>query len=449
MTKYFFISMVCMIVVSGAARAERVIHYGKDYVVYGHDAASPRPERRPSPGRPMMTIDAYRLNVYLNFDGAPLTQGGNDATSNTTDLITVPSLSYPALDWTTFGGKEAGMKAVVDELKILFMNYAVEWVTTRPASGDYTMAMIGGDGSNCSGGGAAVGISPLDCKNSRKNEIVLIFGAKLAGSTKQLAYVIAHELGHSFGLEHVTDTKSIMAPALSGATCCWTISKLSEAGTCGRTEQDDAAVLKDNLGVGEGDTIPPKVWFVHPGAGAVLPPNFSFEVAAADDLRIHHVEIFLDGVKKLELYKPPFASSVTNLADGPHVLQAKAYDWKPNEVTVEAKVTVNSQCVKDGTCYVGEAGIGNECAVAADCASGLCVKKDGVGRCSETCDTQTKICPEGTSCESVADAFLCTAGTGWSLEKASGGCTIGGERGALPLLGLLLIGLLLIARRRR
>ena len=59
------------------------------------------------------------------------------------------------------------------------------------------VSLFWGDGCK-KGGAGTIGIAPLDCKNSNKNDLVLVFGDKLS-SARQLAFVIAHELGHSFG----------------------------------------------------------------------------------------------------------------------------------------------------------------------------------------------------------------------------------------------------------
>ena len=50
-----------------------------------------------------------RQVVFLNFDGAVLTSGGNSSQNNKTMLLTVASHNYPAMNWSSFGGKDKGM----------------------------------------------------------------------------------------------------------------------------------------------------------------------------------------------------------------------------------------------------------------------------------------------------------------------------------------------------
>jgi hypothetical protein len=432
-----------------AARADEPTKYyslDNDFIVEAPPASSG-----------MTLVADYRLTIYLNFDGASLSQGPSDSKNNRTELIASASLAYPAMgSWTKLGGRDKGVSDIIAELKLLFMKVGVELVTTRPASGDYTMAMIGGDGSGVvASGGDAVGISPLDCKNSNKNDIVLIFAEKLGGSAKDIAYVIAHELGHSFGLEHVEDATSIMAPALTNQTCCWTVAAVQAPATCGRSQQDDERVLLENVGAGPGDTTPPRVWFSSPGDGAVLAQNFSITADAIDDLRIHHVTLYLDGQKKLELPSGPYAAFFSNLPVGEHVLKAEAVDWKPNTTSVEIKVTVDPGCMNAGTCSAGKLALGGDCQKSDECSTGICGLKDGAGRCSLGCEGAGALCPKDTACTQAGESWICAAGEGWTVEKAapsSGGCAAAASApagGSATGLLLLLALLSLVFRRAR
>ncbi len=403
----------------------------------------------PSPAR-AADESKYRLVVYLNFDGVTLKRGGNVAQNNETNLIGSPTFDYPALTWSRLGGKEAGLKETLDELKLLYGNYAVQLVTERPTGGDYTMAVVGGKGEGVAAGSAtAVGVAPMDCKNDNPNDLALIFGDKV-DSPKQLAFVIAHELGHTFGLEHVSDPKGIMAPALNAETCCFVSSPLAEGSSCGRTEQDAEAILLENLGAGEGDTVPPLVWIDRPGNGALVPPNFSFEAGSADDLRVHHVTLYVDGKKVAELDRPPYVAVLTGLEAGEHILRAETFDWKPNQVATEVTVTVDPACPAEGSCYFGTVGVGRACEAGGDCTSGLCASLGDRSRCTAGCDGDGASCPDKTACREVAGEWACVGDDeGWSLNSSAGGCAIAGEPGAKGWIALLLLAAALLARRKR
>lgn len=429
-----------------------------DGKVYSLDNdAFPPPRSEGDEEVPLQLIDdppTGRQVVFLNFDGAPLTSGGNDATRNKTRLLTVSSHNYPAMSWGSFGGKDKGMADVLKEVKILYYKYGVEFVTKRPASGDYSMVMIGGTGQNCKGGGSAVGISPLDCKNNDKTDVLFVFGNRLS-SAKQVAFVIAHELGHAVGLEHIDNNKGIMYPQLSGNTTGWASGNVSGGSSCGRTTQDADKILTENLGVGEPDKVAPLIWIMRPGDDAVLPGRFTMEVGAVDDFSLASVVIYVDGTKKLTLTASPFVALVEGLSDGEHTLKAEARDLKPNVSTAEIEIEVDSSCTGSGKCDPAgsKAGLGMPCSVGDDCGTGICAEKDGVGYCAALCDTKTKLCPTGTTCQDAGGESACVKGTGFSLDHADGkGCSIASGRThdlgsalMLTLLGLALFGL---GRRR-
>ena len=411
----------------------------------------------------MTTIgDAPWQVVYLNFDGAQLKPGPSDSQQNTSILVSGP-VDYPAMQsLDKFGGKDAAIKAIVDKLKIIFATVAVKFVTSRPSSGDYTMAMIGGNGQGInSSSGGAIGVSPLDCGNKNKNDICVIFGDKIAAggspSITMLATTTAHELGHSFGLDHIVDKGGIMYPQALGATQ-WATSQ-TDGGSCTKGVQNAVKVLQDNLGVGKQDKLPPKLWFKRPGNSAVLPQDFSFEVTAGDDLGVHHVTVYVDGKKKIEGTDPPFTGILRGVAEGEHTLKAEAADWLGNKAETSIKVTVKKACVGAGTCHGGIGGIEAPCTGGGECITGVCAVKDGAGTCVDTCDASAEdpVCPAGLTCKKAGEQDACLPGDGYALSMSGddeGGCRVGPGSGSgagalpwLPLLGIL--ALLALAWRRR
>jgi hypothetical protein len=450
----------------GAAAKTKPLALEHDLVLLQPASSSPPAAFVPAGDQPWQVI-------YLNFDGEKLkgSPGNSNSKTNETSLVAAASFDYPAFQsWDKLGNdRQKSVQEVIDILRLIYMKFAVKFVTTRPADGDYTMVMIGGDGQGTAGSGAAIGVAPLDgppkypkCGNTNKNDIVFVFGDKIAKSygaqlARALALVAAHELGHSFGLEHVTDDKGIMFPQANvNPILQWVNAPVKQPGVCGNTNQDAEALLRERLGEGKQDTVVPLVWFKRPGSGAVLPPEFSFEVAAADDLGVHHVEIFLDEKKVLSLTDPPFTNALTKISDGEHTLRAEVQDWANQRGTAKVTFTVDSKCALEGSCYGGKGGLDTECQGGADCESGICAldsSPGSSGRCVEKCSGETAVCPKDTKCREVGGSLACLPEVGdWSLDGSGGGDGCAMSRGpggaALPPLALLLALALLVIRRR-
>lgn len=187
--------------------------------------------------------------VYVALEGERLVRGGSDAHASSSPALLVPELAYPALDWEPLGGRARAQPELLVELARLFRPWQVELVTTRPAAGPYTMVVVGGRGEGVLGAAeGGIGASPLDCENTQPSDVSLVFADRV-DSPARLALVIAHELGHTFGLEHVDDLQDIMYPTLSRTACCFGQAELKGTSSCGRTVQDARKILDQNLGL--------------------------------------------------------------------------------------------------------------------------------------------------------------------------------------------------------
>ncbi len=90
------------------------------------------------------------------------------------------------------------------------------------------------------------------------------------------------------------------------------------------------------------DQIPPVVNIFYPAQGAKLSGQVEIKANATDNVGVTTVFFYVDGTfKALIMHAPPYATmwDTTKVADGPHVLQAKAWDKAENQAE-SAEVTV-------------------------------------------------------------------------------------------------------------
>src|SRR5690606_18322965 len=177
--------------------------------------AVPVPHEAPrerAPGQP--AEHASQGRVFVNFDGANLTEGWDDARNDVTQIGELAG---------AFAAYGAGSKrdAVMQAVRADWAPFNVVITDTRPGSGDYTMNMTGP--TNPFGGGV-LGIAPLDCNDSQThNNITYAFhSASDSYSAAVTATTIGQEVAHSYGLEHVDQPADIMNPYNAGGDASFT-----------------------------------------------------------------------------------------------------------------------------------------------------------------------------------------------------------------------------------
>ena len=152
--------------------------------------------------------------VFVNFDGVtvrscPTQAYCSDARINRSRIIE-SFFDRDSITWRPYTNT-AGRNLIMAELREAFAPYDVQFTTSRPSSGDYTMLVIATN-SEFSG----LGVAPLDCNNRWRNDIAFVYRAN-DFDARTIANAAVHELGHSFGLSHVeaqTDYMFFQANAL-------------------------------------------------------------------------------------------------------------------------------------------------------------------------------------------------------------------------------------------
>ncbi len=135
--------------------------------------------------------------IYLNFDGAELAPGPDDAPAGTS--TTLPGVSAPFQS-------PGQIPAIVGMVEDAWTGLDVQFVTDEPDEGPYTMVVI--TPSNPLGAGV-LGISDLDCANANVNSVAAAFTDSPVGPDI-IATVISRELGFSHGLEIVESETDFM-----------------------------------------------------------------------------------------------------------------------------------------------------------------------------------------------------------------------------------------------
>jgi Zn-dependent metalloprotease len=165
------------------------------------------------------------------------------------------------------------------------------------------------------------------------------------------------------------------------------------------------------VGVGQpptpSDTTPPTVTFTSPTDGARVLAGFAVTVDATDDVGVDRVELSIDGVVAGSDESAPYELTTDPaLALGPHTLTATAFDGV-NQGTATITITIGEP--------------DTVCTTDADCDDG------------ETCQAGT-----------------CTSPPGGTGDGGGCGCTTTGDERGLALTNFfLLVGTLLLLRRRR
>jgi len=299
--------------------------------------------REQAPGQP--ALHASQGRIFVNFDGAQLSDGWDDSTNDVTQISELVGsfAAYGAGDM-----REAVMQAVRNDWE----PFNVVVTDSRPASGSYTMNMTGP--TNPFGGGV-LGIAPLDCDDSQTHDnITYAFHSANDGfSAATQATTIGQEVAHSYGLEHVDNPADVMNPYNAGGDASFTdqcitivqgvVCGSQHAAECGSSgQQNSYAELMTLFGASNPDTSLPTVSITYPADGATFPTgsDFTITVMASDDQAVEQVTLYSNGNEQGIDAASPYGWDVSNIPAGTYELYVVAADAAGNE-TESATVTIS------------------------------------------------------------------------------------------------------------
>jgi hypothetical protein len=183
--------------------------------------------------------------LYVNFEGADLKWGYRRGKSF---ILCKKEATLPAAELT-----DDEKTQIVAEVQRYFEIIKTKLIVTaeKPADGAYTIIYVGGTYADlgCKQNTNLLGIAPLDISDLNHNDSGFAFTGHLTGTSAQKVYTIsttiAHEAGHTFGLQHVKDVRDIMTPYAQPTTDGFLKSQ-----TIGlfKFTQDEPAILRKQLG---------------------------------------------------------------------------------------------------------------------------------------------------------------------------------------------------------
>ncbi len=337
--------------------------------------------------------------LYVNFDGGVLLDGcGNEARYNCSTLASLFD-GYVG----PFGGNDTQRISILQATRKAVADFGVRVVVDRPPDDvDYTMVMYGDLGPQ-----DFAGIAPyIDCEDIHRNDTSFTgaFDTSNTGST-----VILQEAAHTWGLEHVDAEFDILNPFKSSGVHqsftdeCHRIVANTDLqptpGSCNQIHtkfcesgyQNSWQEMRWLFGPAIPDTTPPKLEIIAPLPDEVfvLPATIPLIGEIEDDLdpQFYHLEVYYGDAK---------------LYDNDNIELSLLLE-NPPEGEIELRVVVRD-----------EAGNEDEATIAFE------------------------ILPEGSELPAEDDVVL--------DDPPTGSCAIGDRTGDR---GLALLGLVLVARRRR
>jgi hypothetical protein len=415
----------------------------------GQDRGTPIPvppeaPRLRNPGDPKPL--AMQGRIFVNFDGAQLESGWDDSTQDITQIGEL------AGSFSSYGDDATAREAVMQAVREDWADFDVVITDSRPASGDYTMAMVGP--TNPYGGGV-LGIAPLDCDDEQThNNIVFAFhSANDQFSESTTATTIGQEVAHSYGLEHVNAESDIMNPYNAGGNAtfrdeCISITGGANCGSqhsaeCGSsTSQNSYQELMTLFGASTPDTAAPTVAITSPADGAEFSVGDDFEIVveASDDNVVEGVTLFNNGTESESDASEPYGWGVTNVPEGMYEFYVEATDPAGNVATSDVvTIYVGVDAPVDPTDSAGEGGSDGGSAEGGSEEGGVEGGVEGGGSADEGGT------PEDDGWEPPEDGAL-PAGYGGDGSFTQCACSDGGTSRLGGLFLLVVVGLF---RRRR
>jgi MYXO-CTERM domain-containing protein len=387
---------------------------------------------------------------------------------------------------------DAEWAMLVQCVKEIYSPFNIVVTETKPTSGNYTEALVGGVSADVGLSSNIGGVAPAhDSCAPNDNAMSYTFANNsyyLQGTVQQRVWnvcsVVGQESAHHFGLDHAYefyDMTSACSDPMTYRTDCggqkFFRNKAAQCGEdavrqcfCGGLQNSHAKIL-GVFGAGQSLIPPPTVNVDSPLSGGVAIDGQIVTWQAGSKRGIEKSELYLNNWKWAEVkgaafgsdgqlnpspYNTKFPAGVPN---GVIDIQVKSYDdlglmTASNVVTVTkgAPCANADACAKGQKCEAGKCfwdaptgKLGDSCDYQQFCESNQCVITDEGGYCSQECIVgATDACPMGFECVQAGSAGACLPG-----GDGGGCCSAAGPDAVWFHGGLSLLVLGFVVRRRR
>ena len=185
-----------------------------------------------------------RRRLFLDFEGASLVAAAtDDARIDHSYLITSDKTVPPFLAGAA--DRDTVIAAIVAQLEQELAGHDVVVMQTRPATYDYMMVVFGGNSAAILGQSGIAALGPLDCGDTTRNDVILVFDADNAVVAANGAM---HGLGAAIGLSNTTLANDCLAMSIAASPCTLSASAPVAPVACpgaGATQDEPAAFTTD------------------------------------------------------------------------------------------------------------------------------------------------------------------------------------------------------------
>jgi hypothetical protein len=194
---------------------------------------------------------AAMYTLFVSIEGVTLTPcGDNDARTNCSTLVQQETAFPRFLDGNV--NRAEWLDDIFGLVRMRLAPFSIDVVTTRPASGDYQMIVIGGTPALVGVPSNVAGIAPFKCGQNSRNNVSIVFDQGELPTRFDYANSILSDTGVFAGIPGATLSDDCLCRGAGncridrGKACTYGVDvpvDPSQFG-CGQTRQDEQALMR-------------------------------------------------------------------------------------------------------------------------------------------------------------------------------------------------------------